>query len=134
MEMHVLSGFLMAASSSGDSAGNFFTGQSLGTFAGASFGVTIVGNTLRRVSGRELIWAILLISILFAYVAAEITGHPHSLVDLVLILLNGCLLFCTALGINETLVSAKQQADNTGKPKPQAARTIGWVGSWLPAS
>jgi hypothetical protein len=128
MDVHVFADLVIAANSAGD----FFTGQSLGTFAGASGAVVVVGNTLRRVSGRELLWLILLISLLFSYLAADITGHPHSLADFGLVALNGCLLFCTALGINETVVSAKQEAAAAGKPKAQGGRTIRWFDTWVP--
>jgi hypothetical protein len=114
------------------SATDFLTAKALGTFTGASLATVVVGNTFRYISRRD--WPVipLLLALVFSYVAAQEVGHPHGLGDWALILLNGCLLFCTALGANEVLVSAttggREGVKAHGKP---AARSVRWNQSWL---
>lgn len=110
-------------------ASDFFTGESLGTFAGASVATVVVGNTLRKVVKRDLVAIPLIVAIIFAFVAAETTGTIEDVGDVGLILLNGCLLFCTALGIQETLISVTTSREE-GVAVPHAARRVGWLDPW----
>ena len=113
-----------------DQPTEFLTLKALGTYGGASLATWAVGNTLRKVLSRD--WAILpfLAALLFSYVAADITADPDSAAEYGLILLNACLLFCTAVGLNEVAVAT---ADEQGGVKAHGTRSIRWLQTWYPA-
>lgn len=111
---------------------DFLTGKALGTFTGASLATVLMGNTARYLTKRD--WRIVpfLFALVFAYVGAEISGDPTTLSDFLLVLLNGCLLFCTAIGANQVLVSVADQPGGIA-PHGRSRRDIRWLQSWYPA-
>jgi hypothetical protein len=113
-----------------DASTDFFTSQSLGTFAGASTATVVVSNTLRKLLRRNWILIPFLVALALSCVAAAVTKAFGSALDVVVVLINGCLLFCTALGLEETIVDVTTPRE-TGAPKAQAAGPVPWLSSWI---
>jgi hypothetical protein len=107
---------------------DFFTAKALGTFTGASVATVIVSNTVRVLIGKDWRFIPFVVALVFAYAASRIVGDPHTFPDYLLVLLNGCLLFCTAIGANDVLV-AQAQPDGIRR---QSARRVRWLQSWYP--
>ncbi len=118
-----------------DEPTDFLTVKALGTYTGASVATVISGNTARYLSKRDLRIVPFLLALVFSYVAAQITGDPDKIEDYLLILLNGCLLFCTAIGANQVLVSVADQGGGDGGVRAfgSSTREIKWLQSWYPA-
>jgi hypothetical protein len=110
---------------------DFLSGKALGTFAGASAATVTLGNTARYLTKKDLRVVPFLIALVFSYVAAEITGDPNTVGEWALVGLNGCLLFCTAIGANQVLVSAMPQPGGT-QAQGSEHREIRWLQSWYP--
>lgn len=123
---------LLADASS--SSTNFFTGSSLGTFASASLAVVVVSNTFRRVFRRDWVVVPFIISIAVAYAAAATVRFSFANpLDVLLVLLNGCLLFCTAFGLNTVLVDTVQAAKNPreiGGERAHRRDPVPWLSIW----
>jgi hypothetical protein len=117
---------VVAATESGD----FFTKESLGSFTGAALATVVTGTIARVLTKRDLVLVPFLLAVLFAYVAAEITGNPRDVGDFLLIALNGCLLFWTALGANQTLASVAQ-TQPANKAERQRGYRPGWFDPWI---
>ena len=116
---------LLAAASS-----DFFTGDSLLTFGGASTATVVVGNTLRKLFKRDLVVIPFLVALVLAIAAAGAGDRLSSITDWIIALVNGCLLFCTALGLQETLVSVTTPTP-TGEGQAQAKRPVQWLMPWI---
>jgi xanthine/uracil permease len=110
----------------------FLTAKALGTFTGASAATVAIGNTARYLAKRDLRVVPFLIALVFAYVAAEVTGHPNTVGEWALVLLNGCLLFCTAIGANQVLVSVVTESSGGVTAQGRKHREIRWLQSWYP--
>jgi uncharacterized membrane protein len=107
-----------------------FTAQSLGTFAGASSAVMILTNVFARLVGRAPPAVIALaIAMLVAFLGAYGLGQLTGVVDIWLAVLNGCLLFSSAVGIQETV----SRGGSGGTVPPPAAPGAGpWkLQSWF---
>src|SRR5580704_13183461 len=85
---------------------SFFTGASLATLASALTAVVVVTNTFRRIFGRDWVLVPFVTSLIAALVAAASVGGINKPIDWLIVFLNGCLLFCTAFGINTIAVEA----------------------------
>ena len=108
---------------------SFFTWASFGTLGGASFGIVVVGSTLRRVLKLDTVWIPFILSILVAAVLSYISGTVLSVSGVALAVLNSCLLFCTALGMNDGIVSGLPKEG--GGAQPYGARRVTLVQHWL---
>lgn len=104
-----------------------FTLQSFGTLAGAAGAVTVLTNTFRRLVGINSLYVpfgfSLLVSAVGAYVAQTTSG-----VGWVVMVLNACLLFCTASGIQEAAIKGAEPA---GLAKTQGRQRLPWLSSWF---
>ena len=109
---------------------DFFTAKSLGTFAGAATATIIAANTIRFVIRKDVVVIPFLCALLFSWVQATTIGHPDTLGGYALIFLNGCLLFCTALGANQALVSVVHPQETT-RLKPQGREKPPWFSGWV---
>lgn len=107
---------------------DFFTHASLATFGGATLAVVVVTNTMRKAFKITTPIVPLAIALVVAYVVAGVTGALHQALDFLIVFLNGCLLFCTATGAQETVV-AGASGDVTGQARSQSA--VPFVSSWL---
>jgi hypothetical protein len=78
----------------------FFTKESILTLLGAASATLIVCNALRRSINFSPKWLALIIALLISF-AGAIESTAGSLLDYLLAFVNGCLIFCTAVGMNE---------------------------------
>lgn len=109
---------------------NFFTIESFATFGGASLIVLVLTNTYRKLTKQDHAIIAFLAAELVAFVGAY---EAHSLtcpVQYFVAALNGCLLFCSALGINETATNVTAPLPPPGSVKPQGAKRVKWLSSW----
>jgi hypothetical protein len=117
--------FLIATSA------DFLTIKALGTFTGASTATVVVGNTLRYVLRKDIAWLPLVIAICFAALQSGVVGADWATFGTyLLIVLNGMLLFCTALGANQTLLAIAHPEDS-GRVKVQGRARLNWLSPWL---
>src|SRR3954451_2971975 len=82
----------------------YFTWSSLSSLAGASVAVVVVTNALQK--ARRKIYPILplALSLIITFGTSFYAGQLGTLPGWALAFLNGCLLYCTATGANETIV------------------------------
>lgn len=107
----------------------YMTWSSLGTLAGAAGAVVAVANTARKLVKIDHPVVPFLVSLLVVYGVAFKGQQLSGIEDWIIGFLNGCLLFCTATGANDTLVAVSP------KPVEQAkafgARPVKWLQPWL---
>jgi len=104
----------------------YFTWAMLGTLAGASTAVVVVGNTMRKLLKVDSPWVGFVTSLAVVFGVAIFTEQLTGLETGVLAFLNSCLLFCTALGINDTTNVALSFA-----PGPYGKSRDSWISAWL---
>lgn len=104
--------------------------ESLFTFGGASAAVWLLMNTFRRLTKFTSPWWTFCFCLLIAYTSAFMLQQLGGLGDVVVALLNSCLLFCTALGINETFVNISDTGPEPGRIRRHGGRSVGWLESW----
>lgn len=110
-----------------------FTFQSFGTIAGASAAVIAVSNTFRVLFRTDSPIPAFLASGIVAFLGAYIAEAFSNPAEWALIFLNACLLFCSALGMQETIVNVserKQVGTIKAHGKPQEKR-VKWLSSWF---
>ena len=108
---------------------DFVTGASIATFGGATGAVWIIGNTVRVAFHRNWPALPLVTGLVVAFLLAGTTHHLHNPLDYFLAVLNGCLLFLTATGV--------QQASNADVKSVEGAQRQGrqlvkWRTPWIP--
>lgn len=109
----------------------YFTIDTFGTVAGASFAIVVVTNTLRSVFRWTTPLVPFAVSILIGLgIAGFLAGKLHSPADWIIGFLNSCLLFCTATGAHETALSAGQPSQGGGVGR-QSAQPVKFWSSWL---
>lgn len=110
---------------------DFFEWSTFGTLTGAVAGVVVVSNTVRTLTKRDSVWIPFSVALVIVIVLGYIGGTLLSITGVVLAILNACLLFCTALGLNDTVIS------NSGGPgtgqggDPHGARDVRFLQTWL---
>ncbi len=105
---------------------NFFTLTSIVSFGGASLALVVMTNTLRKLTGWNSPWIPFLGSLIIVVVAAYQLGTLKNVLDGFVVLLNACLLFCNALGINEGIAPSGR----AGGALPQGRKAIRFFSSW----
>lgn len=108
---------------------DFYTWESLGTLAIAAGAVVVVANTARTLLRVASPWVPFLISLLVTLAGAYGASRLESLPDWVIVILNSCLLFCTATGANQALNAAAPQAE--GEARPYGKLHIKWLSPWF---
>lgn len=107
----------------------FFTLATIGTFAGASAAVALLGNTFRALTGINAAWPPFLCSLVVSWVVAyELKALDDLVIGGFLVLLNACLLFWSALGMQETALRLKPTA---GGPRPQGRGNVKFWSGWF---
>jgi hypothetical protein len=110
---------------------SFFTPDSFGTVAGASFAIVIVTNTVRTITRRTTPLVPFLISLVIGFViAGGLAGKLHEPTDWLLAFVNSCLLFCTATGGQEIAATGGQLRQPGGITR-QSSKPVGFLSSWL---
>lgn len=110
-----------------DQAQEYFTWTALGGVAAGVAAVNVVTNTVRNVFGISFPWIPLLISMIIVFVYSYTAQRVGSPEDLLLVILNGCLLYATATGTQEVIVAGGQPAISKG----YRFRRLPWFSSWL---
>ena len=108
----------------------FIDPQTLATLGGASFAVVVVSATARKLMRIDTPWLAFAVAILIAFGGAYHAGSSpfKDLFQCLLTVLNACLIFFTALGLNETVAHTANKPP-PGNVAPQSARPKRWFQS-----
>lgn len=109
---------------------SFFTVKSLLTLGGASLAVVAVGKTIRTLLGWQSPWPAFIVSVAVCFIGAYSSKALNEPLDYLVSTLNSCLLFCTALGMNETTATRKRLRSRTVTDSTESGK-IEWWSSWL---
>lgn len=109
------------------STNQFVTVASIGTFTGATGAVWAVSNTLRRAFNIDRPYIPLLVSIVVAY-AIVISSGSHSVLDYVLALVNACLLFLSAAGVQQAASADLTSGRGTQR---HGRQRVTWFTPWI---
>lgn len=109
---------------------NFFTPSSIATLGGASVAVMVISNTLRTLFKWNSPFVGFITALVVAFLAALISGSLHGLVDFIVTIINGFLLFSSAAGIQETAIRASQ-GQAIASPESRTQEPIKWLSSWF---
>lgn len=104
--------------------GQLFTPASIVTLTGATGAVYVICGALQRAFDFNPRWLALAISVVIALAGAH-TTQPHQLVSYLVGLVNGCLIFCTATGVNDVFTQdppAAPRHKGLDLPKDVSAR------------
>jgi hypothetical protein len=109
---------------------DFLTLSSILTFGGASIGVIAVSNTVRVLTNWNSPWPAFIISQIIVFIGTfTVASHP-SIAQLGLAFVNGCLLFTTSAGIQNTGVRITQP-EPADKIKAQSGERVKWLSKWI---
>jgi hypothetical protein len=112
-------------------AGNeFFTPTSLATFAGASLAVMVISNTVRHLTKWDSPLPCFVVSMIISLFAARILDALSGAVGVFVAIANGCLLFCSAAGLQEATVKLLIPKLAGGRKESGLGRTS-WLTPWL---
>ena len=100
----------------GENVVHFVNAESIGSIGIAVAGVAAVSNTLRQVFGIPPLWTAFGTSMVLALLNVCVMKNPQ-MADWVLIVINGCILFSAATGMNEWVVNniPSKQRSRTSK-------------------
>ena len=101
-----------------------FTPTNIASLAAASAAVTVVGNALYKVAGWDPRWTAFVAALAIAYLVLIMKAN-REWYEWVLAFFNACLLYCSALGINETGVAVST------KPGAGFARPAPFFATWI---
>ena len=106
----------------------FVDPSSILTYGGASLAVWVVSATFRRVSRRETILAPLVVAFLVGFVIAYSTGALKTGLGWLVALVNCCILFSTATGMNESAaaLAATPKAGLAAPEEPKGRFLSSW--------
>lgn len=104
--------------------GQFFTATNIGSVALATSAIIVVVNTLYSLFKLPQKWTAIVTALLISYLFVLFSEEPHWY-DWLLAFLNGCLLFCSALGLNQIVVSSKKPEEK------EVAEPSGFFRNWL---
>ena len=113
-----------------DPVQSFYTLQSLATVGGASAAVIIISNTYRKLSKSDSVIPPFVISLIISFVGAFEANAWLGVTEAFLILLNSCMLYCSALGVQETVVSVVNRPP-PGTISEQGKEPVKWLSSWI---
>ncbi len=113
-----------------DSVENFFTLASFATFAGASAVVMVLSNTIRVLFRISSPWPAFVASLLASFVGAYSAGTWKTPPAILVIVLNGCLLFCSSLGMQQTAIGLTSPARGAGV-RATGRQPVRWLSSWF---
>lgn len=107
---------------------NFLTAASIGTFAGATIAVWAVTNTLRRAFNIERAYIPLVVALLVSIGLAIQSGMYKSFLGILLTILNACLLFLSAAGMQQ---AGDIEFRGTEGASRQGKKRVGWFTPWF---
>ncbi len=106
----------------------FFDPQSIMTLGGASFAIVVVSATARKLFRLDTPWFAFIVAMAITLGGAYHAGTLKGLFQFFLAFINGCLVFFTALGLNETVAQTVNKPA-PGNVSPQSARPKRWIQS-----
>jgi purine-cytosine permease-like protein len=109
---------------------DFFSTSSVVTFAGATAVISVLSNTIRLLTKRNPLIVIFLISVGVAFLGAYIGHTLTNVVNVLLTVVNGCLLFCTTAGAQEAGATLKQRAQQ-GEIERHSQKPVKLLSSWF---
>jgi hypothetical protein len=109
---------------------DFFTWSTVGTLTGAVAAVVVVTTTARKLTNLDTLWIPFAVSVLISGGLSFAADELWSVSGIALALLNACLLFCTALGLNDTTIQEVKRATDPSA-QPHGARKVEWFQTWL---
>jgi hypothetical protein len=109
------------------STNQFVTAASIGTFSGATGAVWAVSNALRRAFNIDRPYIPLLVSIVVAYVIV-ISSGSRSVLDYALALVNACLLFLSAAGLQQAANADLTSGRGTQR---HGRQRVSWFTPWI---
>lgn len=112
------------------STDSFFEWSTLGTLAGSTAGVVVVSNTARKLLRADSVWIPFITALVITVGLAIAGGSELTFGVIALTFLNACLLFCTALGVNDTVVEVVTPRPD-GTVQAQGRRTVKLLQTWL---
>ena len=107
---------------------NLFDIKAIGTYAGASLAVVMLTNTFRKLTGINAAWPAFVCSLVVSGIGAYAADSLKDIIGVFVAVLNACLLFCSALGIQETALQAKPQG---GGARPQGRGKVDFLSPWF---
>jgi hypothetical protein len=90
--------------------GQFFTAVNIGSVTIATSAIIVVSNTLFALFRLPQKWTAIVVALVISYLNVAFAAGSQWY-DWLLAFVNGCLLFCSALGLNEIVVSSKRPAE-----------------------
>lgn len=81
-------------------ADQFFTSANIAGVGVATLAVNVVTNTLHKLMGAPPKWTAFITALVIAYVVVAM-GSSIAWHEWIFAFVNGCLLFCSAMGLNE---------------------------------
>jgi len=113
-----------------EQAKEFFTLQALASIGGASLAVLVVTNAAYKLFGLNRMAVSFLASVLIVFAAAYESGALSGIGGVVLAVVNSCLLFSTATGMQEVTAGAVQPRE-VARAKPFGAKERKVLESWV---
>lgn len=105
-------------------SGQLFTAVNIGGVTVATSAIIVVTNTLYTLFKFSPKWIAFATALIIAYLNVIFASNPQWY-DWVLAFLNACLLFCSALGLNEIVVTSKKISEK------EVAAPSGFFRTWL---
>jgi hypothetical protein len=109
-------------------AQDYISAQSIATLGGASVAVLAVANTLHyllKVPGR---WSASIMSLALAF-GTQISFSQSGWFDYLIAFINSCVLFCTSLGLSDTVLKTRDKSQGLVEAKNKKKKT--WNHDWL---
>ncbi len=103
----------------------FFTLQALATFGGITFAVTVIVNTFRSLTNRDAKFFAFIVSLALCFAIGWSTFRQP--LDYLIALLNGCLIYCTSMGLNNQVnisTTPSKQPPTRGGERSQFLKLI----------
>lgn len=101
----------------------FFTITSISSLAVAASAVNVTANALHRFIRIDPKKSAFIAALLIAYLNIFVNGNFHW-AEWIIAFINGCLLFCTAMGINDVLESPPSPPVRTRKLFPGSTNEL----------
>jgi hypothetical protein len=108
----------------------FLDGQTLAVLSGASLAVTVFTNTVHALTKRSSPWIPFVASVVIVVAVALSTAPAREPMTWLLALINACLLFCTAAGIQGVIGQVAPPSETNTPNKPTSFKAQ-WTRPWL---
>lgn len=117
---------------------DFFTIGTFATLAGCVFSTVLIMNTIRHSFKWGPEWFGLIISILVAIIAynissegslGDITNNESKITNYFIVFMNGCLIYTSAFGVQNTVINSIEKKDDLEYQSP-TRNTITFFSKW----